>query len=231
MQINFLKNLSWLVPFLAFILGYQLLNHLYTVHKIPTPNLVGKKLTEAIKISSEHNLNLRILSEQIDQDLPENTILSQKPNHQNIRPNQAIFVVISKKPQSPIVPNLCGCNESELTTLLAKSKLKTKNYYLPSLLPKGLCICQTPSTNQELAQNKLITYLSSGSTKWMIMPNLTNHLLPEVKEFLDQHNLKINIKYLSDPKSLSNLVIEQQPAAGTIIDLDKLTQIDLCVGL
>lgn len=221
----------WLGPFLAFLAGYQFLNYFYTVDKIPTPNLVGKKLTDAIKISSQQHLNLRILSEQVDQDLPENTILSQKPNHQYIRPNQAIFVVISKKPQPEVIPNLGGCNEAELHAIFTKNKLKAKSYSVPSVLPKGLCICQSPTPNQPLEAHKLIIYLSSGSPKWIIMPNFINHDISEVKEFLEQHNLKINLKQSSAPHFLPNHVIDQQPAAGTILNIDKLVQIDLCTNI
>lgn len=230
MQIKSLKNLLWALPFFSFALGYQLLDYLYTVDKITTPNLVGKHLTEAVRISSDSNLNLRILGEQIDPDLPANTILLQKPTLPYIRPNQAIFVVISKKPELPVAPSLCGYHQAEITACLAQNKLKAKSYIVPSCLPKGQCVCQTPGANEPLDQQSLIVYLSAGSSNWMVMPNLTNLILSEVKDFLQSHNLKMNIKYLTDPKSIANYVIDQQPAAGTIINLDKLNQVDLYVA-
>ena len=229
MQIKSLSKLLWILPFISFVMGYQLLNMIYTVDKMTTPNLVGKQLTEAIKITSSHNLNLRIISEQIDADLPENTILTQKPVHQNIKPNQAIFVVVSKKPQAQIVPNLCGYTEMEIKEILAKSNLKTKNYYLPNMAPKGYCICQTPAADATLNDHKLLTYISAGSTRWVVMPKLTGLLLTDIKNFLEMHDIKINIKYLSDKYQPANLVIEQKPNVGTIVSLDKLTQVEIYV--
>lgn len=230
MQIKAVKNLLWILPFLSFILGYRLLDYLYAVDKIVTPNLIGRQLTDAIKIVSENNLNLRILSEQINSDLPENTILMQKPINQSVRPNQSIFVVISKKPTFEMIPNFGGYNETELASSLARLKLKNKSYYLPSILPKGHCICQTTTSQSDLDQRKLITYISTGSTKWVVMPKLINRPWSDVNNFLQTHHLKTSVKYLIDPKQITNFVIEQQPAAGTIVNLEKLSQIDLCVS-
>jgi len=228
MQIKSLPNLLWIIPFLSFTLGYQLLNQIYVVDKIATPNLVGKQLTEAIKITSANNLNLRIISEQIDHDLPENTIISQKPGHQAIKPNQAIFVVISTKAKSQTAPNLCG--EPEEAIKKDYENLKIKSYHLPNIAPQKICIAQSPTAGQTLQEQKMIAYFSAGSSPWVLMPKLLGLQFSEVKTFLTTYRLKFNVQFLPDKYSVEHTIIDQKPAAGTLINLDKLTQIELCVS-
>lgn len=230
MQMKQFSQLLWVFPFISFIAGYVLLSLTCTVNKLATPNLVGKNLVEAVRITSSHNLNLRIVSEQLDQDLPENTILSQKPSQQNIKPNQSIFVVISKKLTAQVAPNLGGRSETEITAILAKQGLKTKSYMLPSSnVPKGICMGQSPTANQTLYTHELLTYISAGSNQWVVMPQLLNAEIESVKSFLETNGIKFNIKYLNDDSQPQQLVIAQKPAAGTIVNLAKMTPVDLHV--
>jgi beta-lactam-binding protein with PASTA domain len=229
MQIRIFKNLLWLTPFISFLIGYQLLNVIYTVRKMPTPSLVGKQLSDAIKIVSKHNLNLRIITEKIDSDLPENTILTQTPAYQNIKQNQAIFVVVSKRPSAKITPNLCGYSKELVKEKLAKQYLKSKNYYLPSTAPKGNCICQIPSAKQELKTNKILTYISTGNIDLVIMPSFIDKELDKIEDFLTLLNIKINISRLVNKYKPHNIVIDQKPTAGSIINLSKLNQVHLYI--
>ena len=227
-----ITKILWTLPFFSFMLGYYLLDRLYTVEKIDTPNLVGMQLTEAVKISSSKNLNLRIINEQIDLDLPANTVLSQTPNNRQIRPNQAIFVVISKKPLAKIAPNLSNCPPAELTTRLNQAQIKNKSYTLPSAIPKDWCICQSPPPGQIAPDGRMLTYLSQGINPLVIMPKLVNLPLEDVKSFLDMQNLKYSVTSLNQNKldfANNALVVAQKPNFGTIVNLDKLTQIELAV--
>ena len=56
----------WLLPFLSFLCGYQLIRSLYTVNTLTTPSIIGKEIQDAIKILSDNNLNPRILTEKED---------------------------------------------------------------------------------------------------------------------------------------------------------------------
>lgn len=100
-----LKKILWLMPFASFLIGYQIINIFKNQNEIIVPNFVGKTLNQAIKVASDNNLNLRISAEKEDSQLPEGTIISQIPNRQKIKPNQSIYLVISKKIQNLIFLN------------------------------------------------------------------------------------------------------------------------------
>ena len=64
-----LKKYLWILPFLSFLLGYQFLSTLTTVHELKVPPLVGLSVTEAVKVLSDNNLNARIMAEKEEPDL------------------------------------------------------------------------------------------------------------------------------------------------------------------
>lgn len=227
MQIN---KLLWLVPFISFILGYELLNQLYTVNTIATPNLVGKQLSEALHITSSQNLNLRILSTKIDADLPADTIISQIPTHSFIKANQTIFVVISKKPDIKIMPDFNGNTNNEVQAKLDIQNLKTKSYYLPNIAPKDHCFGQSPAASQPLLKtSKIIIYLSQGNSQLVIMPKLVNLHLADVSSLIETYKLQTKLTYHPSSRLPANYILAQKPEAGAIINLAKLTQIELYV--
>ena len=227
MQIN---KLLWLVPFISFVLGYELLNQLYRVSKINTPNLVGKKLSEALHITSSQNLNLRILNEKIDADLPADTIISQIPTHHFIKSNQTMFVVIAKKPDIKIMPDLHGNTNNEIQAKLNIQNLKTKSYYLPNIMPKEYCFGQSPAANQPLSRShKIITYLSQGNSQLVIMPKLVDLNLANISSMIETYKLQTKLTYHPSSHLPENYILAQKPESGAIINLEKLTLIELYV--
>lgn len=230
-----IKNLIWILPFCCFILGYQLLNQLYKTEKVLTPNLIGLTVAEALKITSQLKLNLRIISEQTEQDLPEDTILTQKPTTQFVKTNQVIFVVIAKKPAPQNTPNLYGLKLPEVQAKLNSQDLQFKSYLLPSIAPQQTCFAQSPTAGHILNTNKLITYFSTGQSvdhkQLVIMPNFSGRNLTEIQNFCTSHNLALKMRRLEHNDLPQNYnqddIVDQKPNAGTIVDLNKLTEVEL----
>lgn len=226
-----LNNLLWTLPFLCFALGYQVLNQLYPTQVIATPNLVGLNLASALKITSNLKLNLRIISQQVDQDLPEDTILSQKPTHPFIKTSQTLLIVVSQKPAAKITPNLCGLSKPEIATKLGTQNLNFKSYQLPNLAASTTCFAQYPVAGKDLKNEPIVTYFGNQDLNLVIMPTLTGLSLSDVKNLLTTYDLRLIIRYL-EPHSAcqdypKNTIIEQKPIAGTIINLTQLKQVEL----
>lgn len=224
-----LTNLLWILPFAAFLAGYWILNLCYTVNRVPTPNLVGKSLSDAAKITSYANLNLRVISTQVEQDLAPDTILSQTPNHPTIKPNQTIFVVISQKPATSLAPDLYNCDKATAQKQLETDGIKAKFYGLPSTAPQGHCFAQSPSPRGELPNQGLTIYYSALKPEPIIMPNLIGLNLSEVKSFLTANQIQIKISHVVDSHHAPDLIIDQSPIAGTVLELEKIKQVHLQV--
>lgn len=245
-----LRNFLWITPFIAFLLGYQLINFFQPTPELLTPNIVGHQLYDALKNCSAQNLNLRIITEKIDPSLPDQIIISQKPYAgQTIKPNQTIFVVTSRKPDATLAPNLIGKTSVEIKNLTQPDGLKILSYMQPSVQKAGTCIAQNPVPNSPMHKRQVTIYLSAGQNQPVLMPDLVNLELMQVQEFLHQNNLKLVVVNLDlnknsfadtgDNTSDSNgynsnnnyLITEQWPLAGTILKLDQLAEVRVKVAV
>src|SRR3990170_445622 len=74
-----IKNYLWILPFLFFIGGYTLSRLFFHTDAIEAPSLIGKSLHEACTITSDLNLNTKIIEHKDNPDLPEGTVLLQIP--------------------------------------------------------------------------------------------------------------------------------------------------------
>ena len=223
-----IKNYLWIIPFIFFLFGYLLLGTLLQPKEFEAPAIVGKQLLNAISILSDHKSNIRFLAQREDSDLPQGTILSQKPlPGRKIKANQAIYVVISKKPPKIPCPVLLGKHLDAITHELESKNIRNKSYFLPSNCPKHSCIAQHPCPLIPLKRNNVITYVSDGNKKPVILPNFKGKKALNVMEFLKRYEPQITTEIIHSPRCNFDhicdehcVVSDQRPLAGSIIHLD-----------
>lgn len=219
------QNYLWAVPFFCFIAGYLFLQWMSKVQHLEAPALVGKQLQDAVAQLSRKNLNIRLIAQKEDPDLPGGTILSQSPAAgQKIKPHQAIHAVISKKPEKISAPNLLNKSQETLDRELKALGIRSKIHFLPSNRPANSCIAQYPAPGQPIEENRITIYLSSDNQKQVLVPDFRQQPACEVLEFLQQYNTKVELSHAShrqnDHKCGQNcLVIDQRPLAGSLITL------------
>ncbi|MGE0009227.1 MAG: PASTA domain-containing protein [Candidatus Babeliales bacterium] len=229
-----LTNFLWALPFICFISTYTILTLIFTAPPIPAPSLIGKQLPEAFTILSHHNLNPRILHEQVDNDVPAGTILSQTPlAGQKIKPYQQLFLTVSKKAEKTIAPSVQGKTYEQVVEQLTKAHIKHKRYDLASKKPMGTIIAQLPAAGAPLEQNSMILYVSQGNNKPILCPQFIGKTVKEVTQFLETYNIAPEVYHahtMYDNHSCANcVVLNQQPLAGTIIDLHQGLTVQLKV--
>lgn len=195
------------------------------ISEIATPYLVGKHLHTILPIITQHNLNLRLIDQKEEIDLPEGIILNQSPAAGTIiKQNQPIFIVTAKKRPAILAPSCIGHSLAELKTPLLSQGISARVYYLPHIYPEQHCFAQSPSPNESLEHNKIILYVSVENNKPIIWPDFTHIPLQDVLDFLDYYHIKpyiINNFPLYDTNSYQYKVIDQRPSAGTLLTLDE----------
>jgi len=222
-----IKNYIWIIPFVSFLSGYILLAKIFTTEKFPTPSIVGTQILQAVTTLSNHNLNIRFIAQKNDPDLPQGTVLSQTPHAgKNIKPRQSVYVVISKKPPKTRCPNLVNQPIDSIIKIVEEKNIRNKSYLLPGQHPNSFCIAQSPTQSTLLKENSVITYISCGNKKSVLLPNLKNKKVFEIVDFLKNYPVKIEIvhskQYKSDDTDCQDkTVIDQRPLAGSIVTLDK----------
>src|SRR3990167_2415990 len=120
-----IKKLFWTLPFLACALGYFAASRVVGIRRLEVPRVVGLPVTEGVKVLSSHKLNVRIVHEQEDPELPDGTILQQSPNPRTaVKPQHSIFLVTSKRPQPQEAPCLVGKTRAQTHEMLSKMSIK-----------------------------------------------------------------------------------------------------------
>ncbi len=238
MSKHFIKHILWLLPFISFLAGYQVVAYLYAVESLETPTVIGKTLPDALSILTTHNLNPRLQATKEVPDLPAGTILSQLPSPQTkIKPNQNIYLVISHKTQLYSAPSLINKHITDVTSLLKAAGIKHKIYYLPSNHPKNNCFSQYPCTGEQLKDTTMIIYVSTGNNKPVLMPTFKGKSVPAVLESIATHPITPSIVHTAEQAAghVCNeqcIVVDQRPLAGSTIMLEdnKPLHVQLQVG-
>jgi beta-lactam-binding protein with PASTA domain len=220
-----IKNLFWIAPFLSFFLGYLTVHRIMRTPEIMVPNLVGKHVHTILPIITQYNLNIRLIDQKEEPDLPEGIILNQTPiSGTTVKQNQPIYVVTTKKPIATRAPQCVGMQSDELHHQLKTNNIDARIYYLSHPYPEKICFAQSPRCNESIEKNKLTLYISSGNNKPIIWPDFTQHSLQNVVNFLDMYQIQPHI--INDYEHLCYtdsklVVIDQRPVAGTLLTMDE----------
>lgn len=229
-----IKNILWVLPFIFFLLGYYFVYLFLHKRVVVNPIIIGKTIQEATNILSAKGLGLRLLKELEDPDLPAGTVLKQIPKSgQNVRPNQHIFVIVSKKPKIEKAPNFLGEYQNDIDKKISKTGLNIKKIWQNSFYPMNCCIAQNPQPNCELKNNKILLYFSAGKNDLFIVPNLKDSLIKDINNHLNRDNVVIEAFYNNEKLSLDDLqeyrIIDQKPMPGSIVDLSKKLYLQVLV--
>lgn len=225
----------WLLPFIGFVLGYLVTLSFFHTKEIQVPNFVGKSVQYAIRHATYVGLNVRLLREKIDPDIEEGIVLEQMPRQAcTIKPNQHVFVTLSKRPQKIITPDVLGCDHKLIAKQCREQGISTNFFWLPSHYPKATCFSQSPQSGCTLHHRPLVSYLSSGRNRLVIFPNLKGHAVGRVKECLGDDGVTIEVLHCDEVHSEHDCstctVVDQKPIAGSIIDMGKKLYVQLQVS-
>jgi len=198
---------------------------LFRVPEISTPHLVGQQVHTILPLITQYNLNLRVIDQKEEPDLPEGIILNQTPSAGTmIKSNQPLFIVTTKKPVVARAPRCVGIQSDELHTQLQESGIHPRMYHLPHPYPEKICFAQSPQPDEPLDKNRLILYISSGNNKPIIWPHFIDMPLHDVITFLDEYHIKPHIigdSLYNNHENSEYIVVDQRPFAGTLLTLDE----------
>ena len=229
---SILKSFSWVFPFIFFGVGYYVPTFVVQRNVIDVPSIVGKSLREAAAVLSNKGLNLRLVRQEERTDLPDGYVLEQVPNPtRTIRPNQHVFVTVARRPASLHVPDLVGLSEVEVTAWAAKHDIALQLHSLPSSVSKGQCAAHVPAAKQTIGGQPLIVYISRGSDKRVVVPDLVGLSIGNARSALKAVHASVDVVHQQhiDHKCTSCTVHEQKPMAGSIVDLSQKLHVQLAL--
>lgn len=227
--------LIWTLPFISFFGSFFLVRSYLHTEFVHTPSLVGSALPAAAKHLAALGLNVRIAAERIDDQLPIDTVLEQTPApSQKVRPNQSVFLVISKQTPRPKTPDLRGKSKTDIKKILDHLGVRIKERTLINTSAvQDSCLFHLPEAGQPLPSEVTI-FTAVRPHEQLIVDNFVRKPLMQVKKSLEQAGIQPIIRYrlgIQNEPDGSLVVIAQRPRAGTLVQPERLHQVELIVDL
>ncbi len=227
---SIIKSFSWVFPFLFFGIGYYVPTFVVQRNVIDVPSIVGKSLREAAAVLSSKGLNLRLVRQEERSDLPDGYVLEQVPSpSRTIRPNQHVFVTVARRPASLHVTDFVGLPESEVRAWATKHDIDVQVHSLSSSMPLGQCAAHVPAAKQTIGEQPLVVYISSGSGKQVVVPDLVGLSIGKARKALSAVHATVDVVQEPGASKDISTVHQQKPMAGSIVDLSQKLHVQLAV--
>ncbi len=195
------------VSIVAFLFTFNEVWNVISTPTISVPKLVGLSIKDAVKITGDLNLILKIKEEVQDPTQPEGYIISQDPPPgQKIREQNPIEVVIATRSLSKIIPNVVGLSIYKAEEILSEKGLDIvrKAYVYDEIVDEDTIISQFPPPGVSLGKEPGMSLLISKGKGEVQMPALYNLDEEEAEYVASLLGLKVeevkeyNIPYLPD---------------------------------
>jgi beta-lactam-binding protein with PASTA domain len=207
-----------LVPFIAFFSGFLFIQRYVSFYTFPAPDVIGSSLETATKKLAAHRLNIRITGEKQDKQLAPNTVISQNPAPSSmVKPEQTIYLLISKQPDKQLTPNLRNLSVEEITKKIDPQLTRIITHAINTAGPHNKCIFHLPEAGSPLTE-ELHLYLNKQCPIIYVMPSLKGLSLSKALEIMRYYNIQYKIIAASDAARWQPFnylqVINHTPQAG-----------------
>jgi len=231
---SFLKGIGIFFSLLAVsgTVAYLTLIVLVPAENIEVPEVVGKKLEEAVVLLSQSELGLKVVRKKFSEEIPAGVIISQTPSPgTKVRQNRVIEVVVSGGARLVTVPSVVGMKVREAKINFSRSGIKIANIsYVHSKFPQDEVISQDPPGGTEVSREEGISLLvSMGPSRMQLMvPDLRSKKIEEVVEWLEGAPLIIAMIKEKISEEEEGTVLSQSPPPGSMVEEN--TGIELVVS-
>lgn len=202
--------------------------------KIEVPNLINMPVEEAELLLKENGLELKIVDNEINDEIDEGRIIRQYPSEKSmIRKGNEITVVVSTREDEVIeIKDYTGMKIEEVEEQFKDGpiSLLIEGEYNDEI-EEGLIISQVPEENTKLKKgDSLKLYVSKGKEKSLIkVPDFVGKKLEYAQQNIDTLGFKIgSIETREDDLVEENTILEQNPVGNT--EVEKETAINFVVS-
>lgn len=196
---------------------------LKTQETVTCPDIVGKEINEAKRLVESKGLQFHIVRYEKRNDIPYNHITVQKPAANiTTKKGRTVLVIVSDGPELVPVPQLTGQDINRLDEILKDKKIKIeKILYVPDE-HDGKILAQMPKPDETIPEGKGITiFVGKRPKRYVIMPDLKDMTLTEIKDELSKKKIAFKITYLNTVTDAKGQKIITSVAKGRIFDADE----------
>ncbi|HEV8434141.1 MAG TPA: PASTA domain-containing protein [Thermoanaerobaculia bacterium] len=190
---------------------------------LPTPNLIGKSVSQARAVCSDLGVNLTVdpKAKRNSDKVPAGFVVWQNrdPGNTNlIKRGTTLRVELSAGPLVIRVPDLDGTSAGTAVLRLGQQNLKLGNlaYADAAANANGIVAADPPNGTVVPAQTPVSLLVSvPPAPSSYVMPDLIDHPLDEIRGYIEGHGLKIaTVKFEAYPGIRDGIIIRQFPLRG-----------------
>jgi beta-lactam-binding protein with PASTA domain/tRNA A-37 threonylcarbamoyl transferase component Bud32 len=178
------------------------------------PNVVGEKLDQALDDLRQANLRWRVV--RVDNDAPEDEVISQRPSGGQAQQESVVVLRVSNGPKPVIVPNVVGSSFDSANSSLLGRGFAVRRREVESDQPKDTVIAQSPDAGTYQPPGTPITLSVSKGPKTSTVPDVTSIAQSDAIAQLKASGFEVRV--VPQPVSDSGqdgIVQTQDPAGGT----------------
>ncbi len=196
---------------------------LKTQDTVVCPDVVGKEINEAKRLVESKGLFFHVVRYEKRNDIPYNHITVQKPAANiTTKKGRTVLVVVSDGPELITVPQLMGQDINRIDEVLKDKKVSIeKVIYVPDD-NEGKILAQAPMASETIPEGKGITvFVGSRVRRYVLMPDLKDVSLNEIKEELTRKRIAFKITYTNGDVEGQRYNITGSIPKGFIFDRDE----------
>ncbi len=195
---------------------------------VEVPNVIGKKLQEAVAALSESGLKAGRVQGEFN-EAEQNTVLRQNPDAgRELRSGDTVDLVVSQGEERGLVPDVvgsCATNSSRCTSeadaveILANSGFRVKRLReAHPTVPNGFVFDQDPKGNEEAPPGSIVTIFVSEGPDEFSMPSVIGLEQADAEDELRNAGLEVTVvrEVVLNPDDYGR-VIEQDPQPGETV--------------
>ncbi len=192
--------------------------------QVQIPNVVGKTIEEAKKITEESSLKYEIAEETFNTEVAAGLVISQEPKYADnykVLENSTIKVSVSKGTEMTTVPKLVGLTKEDAENELNKQGLRIEiREETSDKIQENYVISQDIEEKTEIAKGSTIAVVVSigRGIEEVDVPYVIGKTEADARTEIENAKLKVAVKYEENMSKTNNSVLKQDKEGGSKAD-------------
>ncbi|MCI1953479.1 MAG: Stk1 family PASTA domain-containing Ser/Thr kinase [Ligilactobacillus acidipiscis] len=217
------KKKRWLfvLSFLLVLLVGTGLSYAMIPKDTSVPQLKGMTTSEATESLKDANLKLGKVTKKYNNTYYFGQVIRTRPKAKTeIKEGTLVDVEISKGPKKEKFGDYTGQKYSQVKKELKKRGVTVQSEKVFSQkIPKGEIKSQSISAKKKVVMGETaVTFQVSQGAKSFELRDLLNYTLKSAQDYADEKGLTLNVTRENSDKYDEGIVIQQEPAAGTVLN-------------
>ena len=187
---------------------------------VVVPDLMGKEVVYALELLSDLGLNTKVEGSEYSAKVPKNSVIFQEPEPgSEIKKGRDVRIIISKGPQSILMPNLENLPVQQARIIIEENSLcqgEISGTYSNHIKNDSI-IAQFPTRGTMVTRGACVNLLVSKGIRPQkyVMPDLRGRFLDDAIPLIENNNLVLgkitSVFYNNKPL---NSIVAQDPLSG-----------------